>query len=147
MLTWISPALSLDLGSSHDVWPDESEPYDNYLRRVWDLYRTSFSGRDTGEEWGALSELLHGRLRPGAPHGVRLNDAPQARQTVHELTIEVAELALRQIRGALATAFSHHPARTDRTDAALRAVVDDFPAGREPDFLHIAAPALDWKFD
>jgi len=134
-----------NLGSSTSIWPQPREPYESYLGRVWATYSHMLEERDVGGEWATLSELLHGRSVELGGRSIRvsLDMTKDDRASVHELVVRVAELALRQVRGAIHTAAVGQGSPVARL---LQARVDSLPATSEPDFLSIASPPLDLPF-
>ena len=139
---------TFNLSSTRDIWPDGEEEYDDFLRRVWSVYPAMVDGRDFGQEWADLSELLHGRsiTRSGRTVSIGLHADAADRADVHELVVAAAEMALRQVRGAIDTAHAGTAAVTPISHGSLQLRVEKFPPTSPPDFLTVIAPPLDYGF-
>lgn len=139
---------SYNLSSTRDIWPEDGEEYDNFLRRLWSVYPAVVDGRDFGQEWADLSELLHGRsiTRGGHTLAVRFDLEVADRVELHELVVDAAEMALRQVRGAIDTAHAGTTAVTQLSHGSLQLRVEKFPPTTPPDFLTVIAPPLNHTF-
>lgn len=137
-----------NLGSSTDTWPLEKEDTADYIRRVWSVYADLFSGRDLGEEWAQLSELLHGRSALIGSRSLSISfDLPMPdRVRIHNFAVRAAEVALRQVRGAIDTADRASGPSTDFTRASLQAPASAFHFGDVPDFMRVFSEPVHWDF-
>ncbi|MBF4592016.1 hypothetical protein [Curtobacterium sp. VKM Ac-1395] len=137
-----------NLSSTRNIWPDDGEEYADFLRRVWSVYPAMVDGRDFGQEWADLSELLHGRSITRAGRTITINLSIDAvdRAEVHQLVVQAAEMALRQVRGAIDTAHASTAAVTPISHGSLQLRVEQFPPTTPPEFLTVTAPPLDYSF-
>lgn len=137
-----------NLGSSINVRIESNEPFEDYLRRVWEIYSDMLDGRDIGDEWATLSELLHGRVADVDGHRARVHfEMPDDDRTaVHRFAVRIAELALRQVRGCINTALEEQSIPITLQDKMLQVPADRLPTIAEPDFLGVLSSPLDWDF-
>ncbi|MCJ1707105.1 hypothetical protein MT347_05495 [Microbacterium sp. VKM Ac-2923] len=87
---------------SWDLSQDAGEDDQDFIDRVWSQYEARLEGRSTGEDWAALSELLHGRVAniQGEQISLQLTLAQNHREVLHAYLAEVCEAPLLQIRAS-----------------------------------------------
>lgn len=123
---------SLNVGHSRELERGTDEALSEYISRVWSGYGPDIPA-NVGDWWGWLSELLHGR--PGdrtfdSAAAEALSAGALDNTAQHNAIAQVAELCLRQIRGAVSSL-----ARDEGLDddvSVLQAPVPDAPKLREP---------------
>lgn len=137
-----------NLGSSTDSWPQPGEDTADYIRRVWAVYAEQIPGRDLGEEWAQLSELLHGRAATIGSRRIVVTFGSSAadRIRVHNFAVRAAELALRQLRGAIDMVDRVAGHSTEFTRASLQVPASAFQSGKVPEFLRVFAEPASWDF-
>jgi hypothetical protein len=139
---------TFNLASSTGQKAAPGEDYADFIRRIWQVYPAVVRDRDLGQEWSELSELLHGRSIDvgGVPVSVQLALPGGDRARLHESVVSLAEVALRQVRGAIDTALTAAGKSTPFAHGSLQIPVDKFPLAAEPDFFVVMSPPLTWDF-
>jgi hypothetical protein len=142
---------TFNLASTTGVSKAVDETDEAFIDRVWSVYSEMVVDRPVSAEWSMLSELLHGRSVAfgGNSRGVRIEFGmslvDQAR--VHNLTVRVGELALRQARGAIDTAATDRGESDVYAHRILQGRVDALaPPPAPPDFLQVFYSPLDYAF-
>lgn len=139
---------TFNVASSHNISSVEGEDDAAYIDRIWSTYEADGDSLGAGTKWSQLSELLHGRAITLGAGSVRLpaSDSPIARFKLHKLVVETAEIALRQVRGAIDTVLGQADA-SHRFHAYLQARTEHFPRPTaRPDFLNVFHEPLSYDF-
>lgn len=132
-----------NLASSTGVVRTENEPTPAYYRRVWAVYGEP--PIDPGDAYAALSELLHARgpLVTGAHHEAALfpRPVPAPVWDAYRLVLATTKLALRQVRGCVATR-ADELGRADMSRLARTGPETFVPSGYGPHLPSASSPLL-----
>ncbi|WP_375407218.1 hypothetical protein [uncultured Amnibacterium sp.] len=140
---------SFNLASSTGIWPTADEPDDDFYTRLWRYHERRFTDRDAGEDWAAMSELLHGRdMQLGSRAlSLSLGVQPADQMRVHSFLVRASEFVLRQVRGAIHTTAQARGDIDAQDLSWLQAPVSAFPMTLPtPDFLFVFFEPFDYSY-
>ena len=131
---------SYNIVSSMNLSTPDDETDTQFYARVWSASSNYVEGRNLGDEWAQVSELLHGRATSIGGRTIRLAlDMELAdRVRVHWLIARLSEVWLRQVRGAVVR-LAHEQGKLTSSDEKYALHVTDGMRGlpSPPDFLSV----------
>lgn len=131
---------SFNVASSMGLEVVENETETEFFTRAWSASSNYVASRQLGEEWGMLSELLHGRSADLAGRHVKVTLDMQLtdRTRIHRMIALFAEVWLRQVRGAVCRlAAENGQLSPNEAVRALLPVKDIKGLPSQPDFLTV----------
>lgn len=131
---------SYNIVSSMNLGTPDDETDTQFYARVWSASSNYVDGRNLGDEWAQISELLHGRPIVIGGRTIRLAlDMDLAdRVRVHRLIARLSEVWLRQVRGAVVR-LAHEQGKSTPSEEEYALQITDAIRGlpAPPDFLSV----------
>lgn len=102
---WSFERWTFNIASSHNIERTPGQSDSEYFNSVWDHYNGIMPDHRAGDQWAEVSDFLHGRGYTIGVSDARYNTllSETARKRVHNRVLRLAELTLRQVRGAIDT--------------------------------------------